>query len=485
MVFQDPYGSLNPRLPISEIIAEPLKIHGQYQKGTGRARVDEVMSLVGLTSEYAKRYPHQLSGGQRQRVGIARALALDPKILILDEPVSALDVSIQAQVINLLEDIQGRLGIAYLFIAHNLSVVRQISDRVVVMYLGKVMEIGTRSQVYSQPAHPYTRALLSAAPVADPTVKGTRQRITLKGDVPSPADPPTGCVFHTRCWLREQLDDPTRCVTEVPQLVEMAGTGQAVACHFPEHTGDALRRPAPARSPLPVVTAGEAVVPPAGGERRMTNETVESATGRLGPGSLVIDRIETIALRAPLGRRFSGSAYSMDNRCTIVVRLTTADGVTAETYSGDTDDEQALITAIIHDELAPAVLGRSARDPEGAWRAMEPATNNILRDRGLALQAIAAVDTAIWDALGRAVGLPLYRLWGAVADELPISVIGGYYHLDRDQTVAAVRRYVDQGFAGMKFKVGGRSPAEDAARFAVAREAAGPEFVLMADANQG
>ena len=151
---------------------------------------------------------------------------------------------------------------------------------------------------------------------------------------------------------------------------------------------------------------------------------------RLDAGSLVIDRIETIALRAPLGRRFSGSAYSMDNRCTIVVRLTTADGVTAETYSGDTDAEQALIVGIIHDELAPAILGRCARDPEGRWRDMEPATNNILRDRGLALQAIAALDTAIWDALGRAVGLPLYRLWGAVTDEVPISVIGGYYHLD-------------------------------------------------------
>jgi peptide/nickel transport system ATP-binding protein/oligopeptide transport system ATP-binding protein len=245
MVFQDPYGSLNPRLPVSEIIAEPLKIHGQYQKRTGRARVDEVMALVGLTSEYGKRYPHQLSGGQRQRVGIARALALDPKVLILDEPVSALDVSIQAQVINLLEDIQTRLGIAFLFIAHNLSVVRQISDRVVVMYLGKVMEMGTRSEVYAEPAHPYTRALLSAAPVADPTVKGRRQRITLKGDVPSPADPPSGCVFHTRCWLREQLDDPTRCVTEVPQLTTVGATGHGVACHFPEHTGDPIRRASP------------------------------------------------------------------------------------------------------------------------------------------------------------------------------------------------------------------------------------------------
>ena len=250
MVFQDPYGSLNPRLPISEIIAEPLKIHRQYKKGTGRARVDEVMSLVGLTSEYAKRYPHQLSGGQRQRVGIARALALNPKILILDEPVSALDVSIQAQVINLLEDIQGRLGIAFLFIAHNLSVVRQISDRVAVMYLGKVMELGSRSQVYSHPAHPYTRALLSAAPVADPTAKGSRQRIILKGDVPSPADPPTGCVFHTRCWLREQLDNPTRCATEIPPLLDAAGTGQAVACHFTEHTGQAIRPAASTRDSL-------------------------------------------------------------------------------------------------------------------------------------------------------------------------------------------------------------------------------------------
>ena len=210
-----------------------------------------------------------------------------------------------------------------------------------------------------------------------------------------------------------------------------------------------------------------------------------NASSRLDPASLRIERIETIALRAPLGRRFSGSAYSMDNRCTIVVRLTTADGVTSETYSGDTDDEQAIIVRIIHEELAPAILGRSARDPEGLWRAMEPATNNILRDRGLALQAIAALDTAAWDLLGRAVGLPLYRLWGAVSDEVPISIIGGYYHLDADGIGEAVRRYREQGFGGLKFKVGGRSPAEDAERFRVAREAAGPDFTLMADANQG
>lgn len=209
------------------------------------------------------------------------------------------------------------------------------------------------------------------------------------------------------------------------------------------------------------------------------------SSGALAPGDLVIERIETIALRAPLGRRFSGSAYSMDNRCTIIVRMTTADGVVSETYSGDTDDEQAIILDIIHTELAPAVLGRSARDPEGAWRAMEPSTNNILRDRGLALQAIAAIDTAIWDVLGRAIGLPLHHLWGATSDDLPISVIGGYYHLDLDQTADLLQRYVAMGFAGCKFKVGGRSPEEDAQRVRTARAAAGDGFALMADANQG
>ena len=217
----------------------------------------------------------------------------------------------------------------------------------------------------------------------------------------------------------------------------------------------------------------------------MTTAAGVGAAASLDAGSLRIERIETIAMRAPLARRFVGSAYSMDNRCTIIVRLTTADGVVSETYSGDTDDEQALILGIIHDELAPAILGCSARDPEGLWRAMEPATNNILRDRGLALQAIAALDTAVWDTLGRAIGQPLYRLWGAVTDTLPISVIGGYYHLDHAQTATLIRSYVDAGFAGVKFKVGGRTPAEDAARVAVAREAAGPGFAIMVDANQG
>jgi L-alanine-DL-glutamate epimerase-like enolase superfamily enzyme len=210
-----------------------------------------------------------------------------------------------------------------------------------------------------------------------------------------------------------------------------------------------------------------------------------TGAGRLDRGSLLIERIETIALRAPLGRRFSGSAYSMDNRCTIITRLYTSDGLVSEVYTGDTDVEQDIIVGIIHDELAPRLLGRSASDPEGAWRAMEPATNDILRDRGLALQAISCMDEAIWDVFGRAVGLPLHRVWGSTTDRVPISIIGGYYHLADDEVGTVIRSYVDAGFAGMKFKVGGKTPAQDAARVRVAREAAGSDFTLMVDANQG
>jgi len=212
---------------------------------------------------------------------------------------------------------------------------------------------------------------------------------------------------------------------------------------------------------------------------------VARGTSGLLSTDLVIAGIETFAIRAPLARRFVGSAYSMINRCTIVVRMWTHDGVMAEIYAGDTDDEQHLIVGIIHDELAPRLLGRSARDPQGAWHAMEPSTNNILRDRGLALQAIAALDTAVWDTIGRSLGLPVYRLWGATTDVLPLSVIGGYYHLDLDETAAVLAGYQDRGFAGCKFKVGGRTPAEDAERVRVARAAVGPDFALMVDANQG
>ena len=201
--------------------------------------------------------------------------------------------------------------------------------------------------------------------------------------------------------------------------------------------------------------------------------------------ALKIERIETVALRAPLRRKYSGSAYSMVNRCTIITRLSTADGLVSEVYTGDTDAEQDLIVDIIHNELAPAVIGLSATDPEGCWLAMQPATYDILRGRNLPLQAMACVDEAIWDVFGKAVGLPLFRLWGACRDRLPISVIGGYYGKEHAELAEELRRYVEMGFAGCKFKVGGKTPREDAERVRVAREAAGDEFVLMVDANQG
>ena len=263
IIFQDPVGSLNPRMPVSDIIGEGLLAQAEKENGWGDRkvrdkRVGDFLEAVGLRRDYARRYPHEFSGGQRQRIGIARALALDPQFVVCDEPVSALDVSIQSQILNLLLDLRREFNLTYLFVAHNLSVVQYISDQVAVMYLGRIVEVADVQRLYSEPRHPYTVALLSAVPDLDPRVR--KKRLVLKGDVPSPAAPPSGCRFHTRCWLREHLGNPENCVTDDPALREIGtAAGHRVACHYAERVSDAVVERAAALQPAIVADVAEEV----------------------------------------------------------------------------------------------------------------------------------------------------------------------------------------------------------------------------------
>ena len=258
MIFQDPYASLNPRMTVGGIVSEPLTAHGIGTPAERRERVAELLDVVGLNPNFLNRYPHEFSGGQRQRIGVARAIAVNPELIVADEPISALDVSIQAQILNLLGRLQDELSLTYLFIAHDLSVVRYVSDRIAVMYLGRIVESTSSADLYAHPLHPYSVALLSAVPIPDPEIESRRHRIILKGDVPSPVDPPSGCRFHTRCWLRGRLGNPERCTTEDPGLRTLA-VGHEVACHFAEQVDGSIEQRQAIGLPTPTAVGGPAV----------------------------------------------------------------------------------------------------------------------------------------------------------------------------------------------------------------------------------
>ncbi|MFI9118021.1 ABC transporter ATP-binding protein [Streptomyces bikiniensis] len=290
MIFQDPYGSLNPRHTVGTIVSAPFRLQGVEPEGGVKKEVQRLLGLVGLNPEHYNRYPHEFSGGQRQRIGIARALALKPRLVVADEPVSALDVSIQAQVVNLLDDLQDELGLTYVFIAHDLSVVRHVSDRIAVMYLGKIVELADRTSLYTAPMHPYTRALMSAVPVPDPRRRGARsERILLNGDVPSPIAPPSGCRFHTRCWKATDV-----CKAQEPPLLELR-PGQRVACHHPENA-EGVTVPG-ARESLEITKRPEATAPAAAGAAESAEAEAPAGAGE--PAAAGVPAGEPVETQAP------------------------------------------------------------------------------------------------------------------------------------------------------------------------------------------
>ncbi len=282
MIFQDPYASLNPRMTVGGIISEPLTVHNIGTNAERRERVAELLDVVGLNPNFLNRYPHEFSGGQRQRIGVARAIAVNPELIVADEPISALDVSIQAQIINLLERLQDEFELTFLFIAHDLSVVRHVSDRIAVMYLGRIVESAASGDLYAHPLHPYSVALLSAVPIPDPVVESRRRRIILSGDVPSPVNPPSGCRFHTRCWLRERLGNPERCTTEDPALRTMAA-GHEVACHFAEAVDGSVEQRQAIGVPVPVAIGGVGGGAPGGAGTTPAGPAADASVGAVPP----------------------------------------------------------------------------------------------------------------------------------------------------------------------------------------------------------
>ncbi|WP_225823024.1 ABC transporter ATP-binding protein [Streptomyces naphthomycinicus] len=379
MIFQDPYGSLNPRHTIGSIVSAPFRLQGVEPEGGVKKEVQRLLELVGLSPEHYNRYPHEFSGGQRQRIGIARALALKPKLVVADEPVSALDVSIQAQVVNLMDDLQQELGLTYVIIAHDLSVVRHVSDRIAVMYLGKIVELADRTSLYEAPMHPYTKALMSAVPVPDTKRRGQKsERILLRGDVPSPIAPPSGCRFHTRCWKATQI-----CKTTEPPLLELR-PGQRVACHHPENFADQapqdtvlLSAAKEASELVPAAAGGSAGKEPAS-EKTAAAETAEAETAKETaaeePASDEAKAPAAEAAESPEAAETAGVAENAEAEETAEASETTEASETAEASEAAEDAETAEASEAAEDgEAAQAAETAEASETAEAPEAAEAA----------------------------------------------------------------------------------------------------------------